>query len=111
MVAAFALPTMAQNFEAQQPNAAFQSTSTMQSSGSAYSSSVYAVGSYSPSQAPAAGPRKAPPGDGVGEETNETFDNPQLFPLGDALIPLLLMAILFAGITYLRNKRKRETQA
>ncbi|MBR1425852.1 MAG: hypothetical protein IJ581_00205 [Paludibacteraceae bacterium] len=79
------------------------------SSGSTYTSNVYEVGAYSPAaHAPARAPRKTPPGtDNSGYDPN----NPQFAPIGDAVLPLLLMAVLFAGITCLRNKRRRATQA
>ena len=100
-VALIALPTMAQEDQ-------WQSTSSMQGSGSAYSSQVTAVGatdinsmattteSYTPAKAPS-GPRKAfdNPGDiGQGES-----------PIGDAVLPMLLMAIAFGG--YIAIKRRK----
>ena len=72
------------------------------SSGSTYSSEVYEVGSCSPSHAPAAGPRKAPPG--TGGESGYDPDNPQFAPLGDAVLPLLLMALSFMAYIALRRK-------
>ena len=69
--------------------------------GSSYSSDVSAVGSYSPSHAPAVGPRKAPPG--TGGESIYDPNNPQFAPLGDAVLPLLIMALAFMGLTYLRK--------
>ena len=106
MVAAFALPTMAQNFEAQQPNATFQSTSTMMGSGSSYMSNptineygTASSPSYSPAQA-SGGPRRVigtNPDGGEGSEDS---------PLGDAVLPLLLMALAFVGVITLRRKRK-----
>ena len=71
--------------------------------GSSYSSDVYAVGAYSPSHAPAVGPRKAPPGTG-GESTYDP-NNPQFSPIGDAVLPLLLMALTYMVI---RVRRKRQ---
>ena len=110
MVVAFALPAKAQNYEAQQPNAIFQSTSTMQPSGSTYSSAVYEVGSSSPSYAPAKGPRKAPPTIEPGTESND-YDpaNPQFSPLGDVLIPLILFALAYVGYIALRKKKRVHT--
>ena len=101
-VALIALPTMAQDWE---------STSSMQGSGSAYSSQVTAVGATqaanmgtttTANQAPAktpGGPRRA-----------GQFDNPAEYgqgpsPLGDAVLPLMLMAMLFAGVVYTRRKK------
>ena len=87
------------------PSAAMQSVNNtdFMTVGSSYSSDVYAVGSYSPSHAPAVGPRKAPPGTG-GESTYDP-NNPQFSPIGDALLPLLIMALAFTGLTYLRKSK------
>lgn len=95
-VALYALPAVAQNME-------FRSTSTMQGTGN-YVAPVTAVGatsaasSYSPAQTPS-GPRRLPgdlsnPGDQSGES-----------PIGDALIPLTLMAVAFCGVIYYRRKK------
>lgn len=88
------------------PTATMQSVNSTEymSNGSAYSSIVYAVGSSSPSRA---GVRKAPPSVGT-EVTEGGYDptNPQFSPLGDALIPLLLMASAFAVFTYFRRRRQ-----
>lgn len=104
MLAAFALPTVAQNFEVQQPNATYQSTSTMTGSGSAYSSNptINENGTASaPSYAPAAGQRRVstPPA-----PTNDPNDSGNV-PLGDAILPLMLCAVGFAGVIYVRRKR------
>ena len=107
MVAAFALPTMAQFGNQDQntaPTVTFQSTgSTMMSSGSTLSANptlneegmaTYNGASYSPAKAPG-GPHRVAPKDGDDED----------YPLGDAVLPLLLMAMLFAGVVYTRRKR------
>ncbi len=91
-----ALPATAQTAQE------WQSTSVMQGTGSNLAPQVTAVGAtgvgemaitttenYSPAKAPAR--HKAPP------------INPD--PLGDAVLPLLLMAMLFAGVVYTRRKR------
>lgn len=105
-VALIALPTMAQQQE-------WQSTSTMNTSGSVYSPQVNAVGaesaqqmattttSFSPSKAPS-GPNRLPgdlsnPGDQSGE-----------YPLGDAVLPLMLMAVVFGGAIAFRRRRVKE---
>lgn len=95
-VALYALPTMAQN------NMDFRSTSTMRGSGT-YVAPVTAVGAtsaastYSPAQAPT-GPRRA-------------FDNPGEVgqggsPIGDAVLPLAVMAVAFAGVVYYRHRKR-----
>lgn len=89
----------------------WQSTSVMQGSGSTYSPQVTAVGatdansfatttteSYSPAKAPG-GPRKdiITPGN-PGNQSNES-------PVGDAVLPLVLMALTFAGVIYFRKRK------
>ena len=103
-VALYALPTMAQQQE-------WQSTSTMPGAGN-YTAPVTAVGatsaasaattteSYSPAKAPG-GPRRLPgdlsnPGDQSGES-----------PVGDAVLPLLLMSLAFGA--YIAIKRRKQT--
>ena len=102
------MPTQAQNFrEQEQPQAQFQSTSTMTPVGSAYSAnpSLNADGTaYNPAQAasPAkagGGPRKIGPG------VSETIDEKDKVPVGDAVLPLTLCAMLFAGVIALRRRR------
>ncbi len=112
-VALLALPATAQNFgtpaaavgEQKEPNAAFQSTSAMTGSGSQYSANptlnengtaTYEGASYSPAKAPAAGPRKVGGG--------QTIEG----PLGDAVLPLVLMAVAFGGYIALRRKKRAE---
>lgn len=87
------------------PSAAMQSVNNTDymTVGSSYSSDVYAVGSYSPSHAPAVGPRKAPPGTG-GESTYDP-NNPQFAPIGDALFPLLLFALAYGAWILTRRKK------
>ena len=51
---------------------------------------------------PARGPRKAPPGT---DDSGYDPANPQFSPLGDALLPLLIMALAFTGLTYLRKSK------
>lgn len=94
-----------------QPAATFQSTSTMTGSGSVYSSNpvlneegsaVYGGGaSYSPAHAQGR-PRKAPDpissDDDLDEDTGTGLDT----PVGDALLPLLLMALAFGAWRFRR---------
>ena len=98
-VALYALPAMAQN------SMDFRSTSTMQGSGT-YVAPVTAVGatsaasSYSPAQAPS-GPRRGfiDPNN-PGNQSND-------YPIGDAVLPLALMALTFAGVIYFRKRKAR----
>ena len=98
------MPTMAQDDQ-------WQSTSSMQGSGSAYSSQVTAVGatnvnsiattteSYSPAKTPSK-PRRAFDN---GPETGQSEE----FPIGDAVLPMLLCAAVFCGVIALRRKRAK----
>ena len=109
--ALMALPALAQTFgtqQAEQPNAAFQSTSTMSGSGSSYSANptlnndgtaTYDGATYSSSQNK--GPRRAK----MDGEDPITPDPSSKIPVGDALLPLLLMSLAFCGYIYLRRKR------
>ena len=101
--ALMALPALAQTFganQAEQPNAAFQSTSTLSGSGSSYSANPTlnndGTATYNnpvPSNVPAgSGPHKARPG--VVEP-----------PVGDAVLPLLFMSFAFGLFVYFRRKR------
>ena len=73
------------------------------SSGSVYTSEVYAVGASGPASAPSR-PRYAPPGtDNSGYDPN----NPQFAPLGDAFITLLLMVMAYATSILLRRRKSR----
>ena len=101
MAAALALPAMAQSSQD------WQSTSTMRGAGSSLSSQVTAVGATSVEDMSTTttmnqptGPRRIGPTHGQ--------DNPN--PVGDAVLPLLLMAAACAGVIYLR-KRKAQSKA
>ena len=88
----------------------WQSTSTMQGSGSAYSSQVTAVGAAgvatmgATSSAPANAPRGPRRAYGPNPEGGPTDPNS---PIGDAVLPLLLIAAGFGLYTALR--RRKET--
>lgn len=102
-VALYALPTVAQNME-------FRSTSTMQGTGN-YVAPVTAVGatsaaaSYSPAQAPGGPRRMGESGRNAGDVTTGSTES----PIGDALIPLTLMAVAFGG--YIAIKRRKTEKA
>ena len=114
MAVVFALPAMAgwinqeQQNAAAQPNA-FQSTSTMQGSGSAYSATPAALNEDGTASAPASGPRKAKQDDPVVlpdvPVIHEDVNPEALVPVGDAVLPLMLMAAAGAGVIALRRRR------
>ncbi|MBQ3914251.1 MAG: hypothetical protein II692_02595 [Paludibacteraceae bacterium] len=102
-VALIALPTMAQEDQ-------WQSTSTMKGTGSNYAPQVTAVGATSvqsmastieSSPAPQGGPNKAKKFDTGGD----AGQGPS--PLGDSVLPLLLMSLAFAGVIYSRKRHAR----
>ena len=74
------------------------------SSGSTYTPTVYEVGTSSPSRA---GVRKAPPS--VTPSTPSDFDpaNTNYGPVGDALIPLILMVMAYAAYILLKRRKTR----
>ena len=92
--------------QATAPSVTMQSvnSSAYMSSGSTYTSEIYTVGASAPSAA--AGPRKAPPGGGGGTSDYDP-SNPQFSPIGDALIPLLLMVMAYATYLLLRRRKSR----
>ena len=104
-VALIALPTMAQQQE-------WKSTSTMQTSGSAYTPQVNAVGATGVSEMATttsssqnSGPRKAKrdfptPGEG-GSQSDQS-------PIGDAVLPLLLLACAYVAFRAFRRKTSAQ---
>ena len=104
------LSLSAQNM-AQQPNSSFQSTSTMVGTGSALpqaaQTGAYVTGStpgsYSPANAP--GIRKIGGGNQGGGDGPANPDDPYATPLGDATLPLMLLA---GAYLIMRVARKRQ---
>ena len=109
--ALIALPTMAQDW---------QSTSTMQTSGSAYTPQVTAVGStsvaseatttenYGPAKTPGRIRRDNISSDDDGWTGKMDSGGTNLSPIGDAVLPLMLMAFAFVGYIAIRRKRQAE---
>lgn len=108
-VALFALPSMAQQQE-------WKSTSAMQGAGSSYSPQVTAVGATSVGEmATTTGSAKAPGGprrsfDGGsyeegGTNPGETGFKDEGSPIGDAVLPLMLMALAFGGFIAIRRRK------
>jgi hypothetical protein len=95
---------------AEMPTLTMSSTgSVMMKSGSALPmaavSGITTADDYAPS-----GPRRAKRDVGEGgttEDGDEDPDNPgEPMPLGDVLWPLMLMALAFCGVVYLRRKKR-----
>ncbi len=107
-VALVALPTMAQNYgEQDQPKAQFQSTSTMTPSGSAYSATP-TLNENGVATAPSAARTSGGPRKNMGLPTEtptpDASDQGNL-PVGDAVLPLTLIALAFCGVIALRRRR------
>lgn len=96
MVAALALPAMAQSSQD------WQSTSTMRGAGSAYSSQVTAVGATSVEEMSSTTAMASEPGGPRRIGPTHGEDNPN--PVGEPVLPLLLMAAAAAGVIYLRKR-------
>lgn len=91
-------------------------TSTMRSSGSAYSSQVTPVGSTTAASevtttesTPTNGPRKVKM-DGTGLPGNPGTSGGDNTPIGDAMLPMLLMAAAFCGVVTLRRRKSLESE-
>ena len=110
IIALLSLLSIAAHAVTYTPAQEWKSTSSMMMSGSALSPQVTEVGAeyaasvatttetYSPNNAP--GRRFFPkPG-----ETGQSED----FPIGDAVLPLALMAVVFGGAIALRRKQKAK---
>lgn len=111
-----ALPAKAQTFGtkyAEKPSVVFQSTSTMMGSGSTYSANptLNTDGTAYYNGAAASGPRRVKMGDptptpnpGDPESGDQDNTEPDPTPVGDALIPLTLLAGAYIIIRATRRK-------
>ena len=94
-----------QAFGASAPSAVFQSTSSMSGSGSTYSANpelnTDGTATYEgASNAPAKSIRRP------GGVRKDDWENPLIpSPLGDAVLPLMLMSLAFGMFVYFRRKR------
>ena len=91
---------------AEAPAAAFQSTSTLTGSGSAYTATPMLAEDGTATYDGASGPKRVlrapgtPSTPGQGSAENQ-------FPLGDGIIPLLIMLMAYATCIFLRRKMSR----
>lgn len=102
-------PREQQAFGASMPSTTFQSTgSATMSTGSAYSANpvlntdgtaaLYGESeSYTPSQRPGGGPRRA----GAFDDDSEDM------PIGEPVFPLLLMVMVYTAFVFLRRRKSR----
>ena len=99
-----ALPTMAQQQE-------WRSTSAMQGTGSSLAPQVTAVGATSVGDmATTTGSAKAPGGSRKiggpsGRNPGDVSTGSTESPIGDALLPLMLMALAFGGYTAIKRRK------
>ena len=104
----FALPVMAQ-FEYNEPNAQFQSTSGLKTSGSTYSSNP-TLNEDGTAPSPT-GPRRAPKpinDDDDWEYRMDDIGGGISTPIGDAVLPLMLMAMAYAVYSVARVYRRKR---
>lgn len=101
---------------AQAQDTQFQSTSTMKASGSAYTPQVQQVGAASAPVMATTTTETYSPTKGRGNIRKGNFDDSPEggegsgdSPIGDALLPLMLMALVFCGVIALRRKRNAMT--
>lgn len=106
-VALVALPTMAEI-------EGWRSTSVLQGASGTYQAPITEVGavsvqemattteSYSPAKAPS-GPRRAKMGDF--DDSPEGGEGDEGSPIGDAVLPLMLMALAFGGYIAIRRRK------
>ena len=107
------VPTQAQNTTLSTPTTQQRGqewkTTTMQGSGSAYSSQVTPVGATTATQQasttysnnlPGGGPRK-----GFGTNTDGGTTTDESSPIGDAMWPLMAFALIFCGVVALRRRK------
>lgn len=112
MAAVLTLPAMAQ-FEYDEPNAQFQSTSGMMTSGSIYSSSpalnADGTATYNELTAPSETSEGSSPKVRKVVPTTPGDTGTQQ-PIGDAALPLLLFAASFAATVAIRNHRRQVAE-
>ena len=109
-VALIALPAMAQQQE-------WKSTSAMPGTGSTYSPQLTEVGATSAADMGVTTTTETySPAKGKARKVGEADDDPwgtnpdagekdEGSPIGDAMLPMLMMAVIFAGIVYYRRKK------
>lgn len=119
MAVAMMLPAMAQQFGnkkqlegATQPAATFQSTSAMQGSGSTYSATpmLNADGTAAYGQTEETNASKVPGRQLRKEGTGTPGNTGTELPIGDAVLPLLLMACAYLAFRVARRRREALTR-
>ena len=112
MVAAFSLPAIAQlssdPFAATAPTTTFQSTSALVGSGSDYSSNP-TIGDDGTAAQPNAEAAQAPMARKISGRNN-LIENPEDDPIGDALLPLMLLLLGYMGYHFVVKSNKKVTE-
>lgn len=117
MVVALALPAIAVEYGNMNPygtgpQVSFRSTSTMAATGSAYSSNptigVDGRADYESTYSPGRGPFRAPEPISNDEDFEEYGDGLST-PLGDEVLPLMLLAMLYAAWIAIKRRRKANS--
>ena len=94
-----------------QPQEQWQSTSAMKTSGSNYTPQINAIGAESAQPMATTTtatytPSKAPGGPNRSIEYNDDFGGDEGSPIGDAMLPLMLCAVVFGGAIAFRRRRE-----
>lgn len=109
----FALPVMAQ-FEYNEPNAQFQSTSGLKTSGSTYTSTpalnADGTATYNELTAPSESSEGSMPKVRKGSVPVTPGDSGVQQPIGDAALPLMLFAAAAAATVAIRNRRRQVAE-
>ena len=98
---------------AQMPSSSFRSTSTMVGSGSTLPTAAHTgvrvtgtmVGTYDDASYASRSNRPRRIGGNTSGGSGDRED-PYEDPLGDAILPLMMMALAFCGVVYLRRKKR-----
>ena len=98
------VPMSANSLLTDMPSSAFQSTSAMDGSGSAYSSNPTLDENGTASSPSASVPRAPKRGLGLPDMPSTEGDSGNV-PVGDAALPLMLMALVYALVRYKRKQR------
>ena len=114
VVAMLSVLSVSAQMLAQLPEATMHSTSAMVGSGSSLPSAASSgavvtgssLGSYSPANAPSR-PRRVIGDDDKDDKETGGWDDPMKDPIGDAALPLALMAAAYALLRVYRCKRAR----
>ena len=99
---AVSVPMKADSLWTNMPSTAFQSTSSMDGSGSAYSSNPTINEDGTADSPTASAPNRAKKGLGL-PGAPDTGDDPGNVPVGDCALPLMVMAFIYLLVAYRRK--------